>query len=584
DATMWQMMARKAAFIEAFYRGDPTQRDMEDLGEASQFEQAKAMTTRDPRVLELTDMKAARDKLRRRAGAVETQRARLRGEIRRNRREIAFHNEKIAHIEPVAASLPDLGGNKFAITVGRDAFDSRADAGKALLRMVGDLAKAGEHFEDRRIGSIGGFAIEATYRIADRSIGFSVRFDDEMTADAGWSDDPVGLVRRLEYALAAPERRLGFHRDERARREKAVGAARKSLDEVKDFAQADELAGLTAQIAGIEAALLTEAEQEAAKESRFGDEHDFVRAPDGSLTFGRIDDDIARRIGRQAGNIRLRAGNDSYGQRHIEQRHGNDIRRMGFADVEAFVRAIAGGFSAIYPRPGRALDLVLDAGTRGLLIIQLEPHPSGDFYDIRTATPIRHGQYVRKAPLWERTGPRVSSDLLDSLDPRDQSDTANIDRLAPEINSDPTLTPARARAINAAARAELERIGIAGQVRAEAGGAGAATGSYLRGVIRIIHDRGRGWRHTLDHEIIHGLRDGGLWGKDYGLFTRDEWRALVRAARGDDAIRARVEAAYPDLPTAGQTEEMVAELYADWAQNLRDDPPGLLRQALARIR
>ncbi|MFV0384552.1 hypothetical protein, partial [Paracoccus sp. (in: a-proteobacteria)] len=79
-------------------------------------------------------------------------------------------------------------------------------------------------------------------------------------------------------------------------------------------------------------------------------------------------------------------------------------------------------------------------------------------------------------------------------------------------------------------------------------------------------------------------RDGGLWGKDYGLFTRDEWRALVRAARGDDAIRARVEAAYPDLPTAGQTEDMVAELYADWAQHLRDDPPGLLRQALARIR
>ncbi|MFV0410096.1 MAG: helicase-related protein, partial [Paracoccus sp. (in: a-proteobacteria)] len=39
DATMWQMMGRKAGFIEGFFRGDPNVRDMEDLGEASQYEQ-----------------------------------------------------------------------------------------------------------------------------------------------------------------------------------------------------------------------------------------------------------------------------------------------------------------------------------------------------------------------------------------------------------------------------------------------------------------------------------------------------------------------------------------------------------------
>ncbi|MFV0383701.1 Eco57I restriction-modification methylase domain-containing protein, partial [Paracoccus sp. (in: a-proteobacteria)] len=592
DAAMWQMMARKAAFIEAFYRGDPTQRDMEDLGEASQFEQAKAMTTRDPRVLELTDMKAARDKLRRRAGAIETQRARLRGEIRRNRREIAFHDEKIAHIEPVAASLPDLGGNKFAITVGRDAFDSRADAGKALLRMVGDLAEAGEHFEDRRIGSIGGFAIEATYRIADRSIGFSVRFDDEMTADAGWSDDPVGLVRRLEYALAAPERRLGFHRDERARLEKEAGAARKSLDEVKDFAQADELAGLTAQIAGIEAALLTEAEQEAAKESRFGDEP-VVAALTGA------------ELGEWSDIVDLQRKAQGWYREHLQgktvinRETGWEIRftrdgggKLRGKPLDYLLRAVPGLQGIIThatltgtepDRRGRehvkavhTLRSVIEIGGRAepVYIVVREMDDGRKFYDLNL------GRFVGT----RTDGSRDARKDRVEPDAKVSADSLNIRLVAPEINSDPTLTPARARAINAAARAELERIGIAGRVGAEAGGAGAAAGSYLRGVIRIIHDRGRGWRHTLDHEIIHALRDGGLWGKDYGLFTRDEWRALVRAARGDDAIRARVEAAYPDLPTAGQTEEMVAELYADWAQNLRDDPPGLLRQALARIR
>lgn len=42
------------------------------------------------------------------------------------------------------------------------------------------------------------------------------------------------------------------------------------------------------------------------------------------------------------------------------------------------------------------------------------------------------------------------------------------------------------------------------------------------------------------------------------------------------AIRRRVEAAYPDLPTPGQTEEMVAGLYADWAQGRRHDMLGAI--------
>ena len=94
----------------------------------------------------------------------------------------------------------------------------------------------------------------------------------------------------------------------------------------------------------------------------------------------------------------------------------------------------------------------------------------------------------------------------------------------------------------------------------------------------------KGWRHTLDHEIIHALRDDGLWNRDRGIFTADEWRALARTARADRDIRSRVEAAYPDLTTAVQTEEMVAELYADRAQGHRERPQGTLAPAFGRIR
>lgn len=160
----------------------------------------------------------------------------------------------------------------------------------------------------------------------------------------------------------------------------------------------------------------------------------------------------------------------------------------------------------------------------------------------------------------------------------------NLDIAGESVNGDAgeALTPAQARAVNATARAELEKVGIAGQVAAQAGGNGTANASYRRGVISILRPGGN-WKHALDHEIIHALRDPALWNRSHGLFEADEWRALVRAARADKAIRSRVEAAYGDLDAAGQSEEMVAELYADWAQGRRDAPAGPLQAALDRI-
>ncbi|MCO1498172.1 hypothetical protein, partial [Limosilactobacillus reuteri] len=32
---------------------------------------------------------------------------------------------------------------------------------------------------------------------------------------------------------------------------------------------------------------------------------------------------------------------------------------------------------------------------------------------------------------------------------------------------------------------------------------------------------------VLRHEIIHALRDAGLWGGQFGLFTAEEWKGLV---------------------------------------------------------
>lgn len=170
----------------------------------------------------------------------------------------------------------------------------------------------------------------------------------------------------------------------------------------------------------------------------------------------------------------------------------------------------------------------------------------------RSETALRQGEAKLRSSALEGAPTELNLDLAD----------ASVNSTGGEA-----ITPAQARAINAAGRAELAHVGLLNKIglKVEAGRLTGATGSYSRGVISILRNGSQGWRHTLDHEIVHALRDPARWGGTHGLFTAQEWQALVRAARASKAIRARVEAAYSDLDATGQAEEMVAELYADWA-------------------
>jgi len=106
---------------------------------------------------------------------------------------------------------------------------------------------------------------------------------------------------------------------------------------------------------------------------------------------------------------------------------------------------------------------------------------------------------------------------------------------------------------------------------------GLAAGSK----IRVNPAAPAGALGTMRHEIVHVLRSAALWGKEYGLFTADEWRGLVAEARRNPDIVARVKALYADRPTLAQTEEIVAELYLAWAA--KRDQQGPVAAALRKI-
>jgi precorrin-6x reductase len=54
---MWQMVGRKQRFIDQAFTGDKSLRSMDDMGEASLFEQAAAVASGDPRALQLAGLR-----------------------------------------------------------------------------------------------------------------------------------------------------------------------------------------------------------------------------------------------------------------------------------------------------------------------------------------------------------------------------------------------------------------------------------------------------------------------------------------------------------------------------------------------
>lgn len=126
-----------------------------------------------------------------------------------------------------------------------------------------------------------------------------------------------------------------------------------------------------------------------------------VSYPNNGRAVGSISPEIARTLRLdKPGAIVL----DDIGLQHIEDRHGKEIRGLGFADARAFVDAVLADVSAVYDVDGggRKYDLVSRTMTpQGRVMVRLEFAETGDFYSIATAGTVRKKYYEKKLPLWE---------------------------------------------------------------------------------------------------------------------------------------------------------------------------------------
>lgn len=181
----------------------------------------------------------------------------------------------------------------------------------------------------------------------------------------------------------------------------------------------------------------------------------FVPSPDGGVDYGQISAEMGKAMRRQAGAIRLRQGNEAWGLTHIEMRHGRDVVAMGYSDARDFVSKVAQGFTKIYSGRGAALDVVIDNEARGMLIVSMEPAADGDFYDIKTATPIRRDQFKNEKPLWVRTGPSAPTVKDSPPYPRSQSGKLSLPPTGKHDNDAPMFSRSQPAAYIASSMGNL---------------------------------------------------------------------------------------------------------------------------------
>ncbi len=269
----------------------------------------------------------------------------------------------------------------------------RADAPNALeAEQMDNAAQAQAVVEESRVRQ----------RVADAARREEKRLVSEMTPLVG--KNAAETFGRLHAAQArAFETAYGVDAADLLRR-RSVALGEKGEAEGQTFSQPGTLPSRFAAMPLIEAdstQWFGEGKAIGALKPFYQPETTTVSYPDNGREVGSITPEIAATLRlNKPGTIVL----NDIGLQHIEDRHGKEIRGLGFADARAFVDGVLANVSAVYDvdGSGRKYDLVSRAMTpQGRVMVRLEFAAEGDFYTVVTAGTVRRKYYEKKVPLWE---------------------------------------------------------------------------------------------------------------------------------------------------------------------------------------
>ncbi len=225
----------------------------------------------------------------------------------------------------------------------------------------------------------------------------------------------VGEKARREEAAKAEAERIATEKAE---------AERKAAEE-RERAEKEEKTRIEAEKAEEEARV--EAERKAEEERKTKEEErkerdengqPFVVSSDGTTTFGEITEDT----GLTVAPIKLSEGvadekGNGYGLRHIEARHGDQIRKAGFSSVEEFVKYVASNYDKHNIKIGKKRangveTYLIQAEDEHSNVLYVELSKDGSYWNVNSGGIFRKGYAEKKKDVGQNTEHPTSATTL----------------------------------------------------------------------------------------------------------------------------------------------------------------------------
>ena len=301
---------------------------------------------------------------------------------------------------------------------------------------------------------------ETAHKVAEASLANAERKLKAAKALKEKGETPEELLRSIkenEAAVAEAQRVVAAWKaivGEKSRREEAFKAEverieRKAAEE-RERAEAEEKTRIEAEKKEAERIAAEKAEEEArveaerkAEEERKTKEEErkerdengqpFVVSSDGTTTFGEITEDT----GLTAAPIKLSEGvademGNGYGLRHIEARHGDQIRKAGFSSVEEFIEQVAKNYDVIKEGSDRngnkTYRLLLTDKHNNTLMIELSK--DGSYWNVNTAGVFKKSYGKDKKEVYNRhTTVKQSAETAETSQADEHSGTQSTSRM-----------------------------------------------------------------------------------------------------------------------------------------------------------
>ncbi len=235
----------------------------------------------------------------------------------------------------------------------------------------------------------------------------------------------VGEKPRREEASKAEAERIATEKAEAERKAAEERERAEKEEKARIEAEKKEAERIAAEKAEEEARV--EAERKAEEERKTKEEErkerdengqPFVVSSDGTTTFGEITEDT----GLTAAPIKLSEGvadekGNGYGLRHIEARHGDQIRKAGFSSVEEFVKYVASNYDKHNIKIGKKRangveTYLIQAEDEHSNMLYVELSKDGSYWNVNSGGIFRKGYAEKKKDVGQNTEHPTSATTL----------------------------------------------------------------------------------------------------------------------------------------------------------------------------